>query len=76
MELVYKINGVNYVLFNCPFALRNKTGVDELYEKIDLYKGILQGAEKIDGGFWGDSYLKITVLIPEDKALIFSNTMK
>ena len=74
--LTYKVNGINYLLFECPFPINRKTELGNFYEKVKEYKGILQAAEKINGGFWEDSYLKVSVLIPEEKAIEFSGTME
>lgn len=74
--LTYTVNGINYLLFECPFPFNRKTELDSFYEKVKNYNGILQGAEKINGGFWGESYIKVNVLIPDNKALEFSGTME
>ena len=73
-KLVHTLNGVNYLLFECPFPLNKKTDLDSFYEKVNTVDGIIQGGEKVSGGFWGNSYFKISVLIPEDKAVLFSNS--
>ena len=74
--LTYKVNGINYLLFECPFPINRKTELCNFYEKVKEYKGILQGVEKINGGFWEDSYFKVNVLIPEERAIDFSGTME
>lgn len=76
MELVHELNGIKYLMFECPFPINRKTDLETFYEKVKNYNGILQGAEKVNGGFWGDSYFKVNVLIPEDKVVEFSNYMK
>ena len=75
-QLTYTINKIDYLLFTCPFPLSNKFTLDSFYEKVKVYNGILQGAKKVEGGFWGTSYFEVKVLIPQSKALDFSNEME
>ena len=75
-KLVHTLNGINYLLFECPFPISEKHKLDSFYKEVNKLKGIIQGAEKVSGGFWGDSYIKINVLIPEDKAFYFSSEME
>tara|TARA_R110000744_G_scaffold157261_3_gene272973 strand:+ start:657 stop:890 length:234 start_codon:yes stop_codon:yes gene_type:complete len=74
--LTYTVNDINYLLFECPFPISRRIELKKFYDKVNGYKGILQGAKKIGGGFWDDEYVQISVLIPEHHALEFSKTME
>ena len=74
-KLLYTINGINYLLFECPFPISTtQTKLDGFFDKIKSFKGIVQGCEKINGTFWVESHLKISVLIPENNSIMFSNS--
>ena len=73
-KLVHTLNGVNYLLFECPFPISGESKLHSFYKKLSKFNGILQGADKVEGGFWGHSYLKVTVLVPEENAFIFSES--
>ncbi len=77
MNIAHEINGIKYMLFNCPLPiLTSSKNIDELYNNVNGLNGIIQGCDRIKGGFFSDDYFKITVLIPENKALEFSKHME
>ena len=76
MNITYEINGINYLLFECPFILREPNKIENLYASVRSYNGIIQGAIKQNGGFWGTDMLTVKVLIPTVHAVKFSETME
>lgn len=74
--LTYKIDEIDYLLFNCPFPINSINSIDEFYNNVNNYSGILQGAKIINLGFFEGKYIDISVLIPQKHALIFSKYME
>jgi len=72
-NIVQEINGIKYVLFQIELGL-NGTGLKmagQFDAKIKYYKGIKIFIEHV-GSFFGTSKIKAKFLIPEDKAVEFS----
>tara|TARA_R110000772_G_scaffold194660_1_gene305431 strand:+ start:227 stop:457 length:231 start_codon:yes stop_codon:yes gene_type:complete len=76
MNITYEINGINYLLFECPFIMGRPNKIDDFYKSIRMYNGIIQSGIKQDGGFWGTDILNVKVLIPTVHAVKFSATME
>jgi hypothetical protein len=72
-SLVVELNGIKYLLFQLPVTsqLQGK----KVQEKVKEFKGIVQGINGVKrNGFFGGGYVVLNLLIPEDRAIEFSNT--
>lgn len=68
-QLIYEIAGRKYLLFNYPFSQTEK--INKFLEVVKKFGGILQSADVTLGWFSGKA--NVRVLIPEEKAVEFSN---
>lgn len=68
-KLIYEIGGKKYLLFDYPFT--DNSRFQKFQKTIQKFNGIVQGAEVKQGWFSGKA--NVRVLIPEEKALEFSN---
>lgn len=71
-QLLYEIAGKKYLLFEYPFSETKK--LETFQEAVKNYNGIVQGVGEIKRGFLVSGYVVVRVLIPEEKAVEFSNT--
>lgn len=68
-QILYLINGINYVLVSTPITseyMRLK-----MVDRMKKHKGILQQATP-KGSFWSRTYVQIDILIPESNLYDFN----
>lgn len=70
-QLVYEISGKKYVLFE--MTLVNDYQTQRMKTKIRAYEGIIQSIKKTSD-FWNGTKVECKVLIPEERALFFSQS--
>lgn len=68
-KIIYEIAGKKYLLFDYPFT--DKERFNKFQRTIQKFNVIVQGADVKQGWFSGKA--NVRVLIPEDKAVEFSN---
>ena len=71
MELTTELNGVKYLIVEEVATTENGK---KLIAKAEKYQAIYQGVKELNnGGFWGDPYLIVRVLVPEKNVLAYNN---
>jgi len=68
-QLIHKIDGINYLLFELPITNSNK---DKMEITIKKHGGIMQGVKTVNRSFWGNGYVIANILIPEKNVLAFN----
>lgn len=71
MQLQYTINGINYLLFQLPV---NNELLKRVQKRVKYFGGIVQGTTDIQrGGLLSNTICTLNILIPEHRAIEFSN---
>lgn len=70
-QLLYEVHGKKYLLFE--MTLVSEYQASRMKTKIRTYKGIIQSIKKVSD-FWNGTKVECKVLIPEEKALLFSES--
>lgn len=68
-QLLYEIAGKKYLLFQIP--IESIEMQKRFFETVKSFSGIVQGGDVHKG--WFSGYVVFKILIPEDKAVEFSN---
>lgn len=69
-KLIYEIAGKKYLLFSIPVT--SNEAAQKAQNHVKRYGGITQGVTELKRGWFGGS-ATLNVLIPEEKAIQFSN---
>lgn len=70
-QIIYQIEGTNYLMFSVPITKQQK--MNRVYLKIEETKSILRGSDKISpGSFWDTAIIVLSILVPESEVKAFS----
>lgn len=69
-QLIYEITGKKYLLFQVPFSDVGKA--NQFQETVKKFDGIVQGVCDLKRGWFSGSFT-LKALIPEERAIEFSN---
>ena len=69
-QIIYEVSNVKYLLFSA--VLKQQHQIEAFTKKVEKYKGIIQSYD-VDNSLWNGTSVKVSVLIPEQNALSFSN---
>ena len=68
-QLIYKIEGKNYLLFEIPIT--SQRGLEETIREAEKFGGFLQGVTDLKSGFFGGHAI-VKLLVPTNKMKEFS----
>lgn len=69
-NLTVELNGIKYVLLERIATKETGNKADKIIKK---HGGIIQGLHLVKGWFFYKTYIKYTVLIPEQNIIAFNN---